>query len=153
LTVVDDIIAIDQHLSSYCHTIDRFVYDSYADHFTPDGVLEVVWQDDQGTLHKVNSGAGCRLTGREQICAFVSRNFDRHPAVPRRRTGPGHELVSRLITVEGDSALLRAVHISGEFQYEIDVTRLPEGWRFARILIIYGHDEPMPATDDGPLPG
>jgi SnoaL-like domain len=151
MTYTDDIVALDQHLSSYCHAIDCYRLGGYVEHFTPDATLEVAWQDAKGQVHPLNAGAGCLLRGRSQILRFVQHVFAGLAPLPRLHTGPGHQLVSRLIEVSGETAELRAVHADGSFQYEIEAVHTPDGWRFNKIRILYGEDQSLPATADGPL--
>jgi hypothetical protein len=148
---VEDIVALDQHFTSSCYAIDAYRFADYANHYSEDAVLEIVWQDAQGNLHPLNGGVGCRLSGRAQIEEFVRINFDDHPPLPRPHSGEGHELVSRLIEVDGDTAFMRTVNARGHLQYEIDARREGDGWLFARILIIFGADTSLPATSAGPL--
>src|SRR3984885_11709886 len=119
MSYTEDMVALDQHLSSYCHAIDCYRLGDYVEHFTPDATLEVAWQNAEGEVRPLNGGAGCLLRGRSQILRFVRRVFAGVSPLPRPHTGHGHQLVSRLIEISGEEAELRAVHADGSFQYEI----------------------------------
>jgi SnoaL-like domain len=141
---VGDIVLIDQLVSAYAHAVDAYRFDDYAALFTDDGVLEIVWQEENGDLHPINAGAGCRLTGHSEIVEFLKLSFGSPEPRPRRKGGAGHEIVNRWIDVQGDTGIVRAVKTGGVFQYENDVIRVPEGWRFNRVLIIFNEDETLP---------
>lgn len=140
-----DMIEIDQLLSAYAHTIDSNRYEESADLFTDDSVFELVWQDDKGNLQPMNGGKGIRLTTRADRIRFQSAAVGNPPALPRKKNAEGHQLINRIIDVQGDKGFVRAYRVGGAMQYETDVVRTPQGWKFCRMLIIFDKDRSFPA--------
>ena len=92
-----DMLAIDQLVSAYAHSIDANRFEDCANLFTDDSVFELVWQDAKGELHPINKGKGVRLTSRAQRIKFQSAAAGNPPALPRKKNAEGHQLINRII--------------------------------------------------------
>lgn len=153
---IADIVLIDQHESRYTYLADSHRFADWANLWTPDGVLDEAWQDADGNLHPINNGAGCKLTGRAQIQAFITAVFGPNAKLnlPRPAAGLGHRIVNRLIEVKGDTATLSARGPNSTFQYENTLVRTKDGpdggWKFTRVFIIFDADRTAPCTANGP---
>lgn len=141
----DDLIAIDQLISAYAHTIDSNHFQDCANLFTEDGVLELKWQDATGELHAMNNGKGVRVAGHAARIKFQSTMAGNPPALPRKKPGEGHQLINRIIDVQGDRATARCYRVGGAMQYENELARTPKGWRFKHMLIVWDKDREFPA--------
>ena len=139
-----DMIEIDQLVSAYAHTIDSNRFEDCASLFTSDGILELVWQDANGGLHPINGGKGCKLTGHAERIQFLKTVAGNPAPLPRKKNGEGHQLINRIIDVQGDKGLVRAYRVGGAMQYENEVVRTPQGWKFKRVLIIGDKDRQLP---------
>ncbi|NNE73540.1 MAG: nuclear transport factor 2 family protein [Acidimicrobiales bacterium] len=117
----DDVAAIQNLASAYCHHIDRGDGESYADLFTPDGVFEIV---DLTTA-----------TGREELSANAVM-------FPQVLEGGRHVVNNVFVEGDGDAASMQcyltfvmtgdqpAIHQTGRYQDE--VVRVDGEWKFAR---------------------
>lgn len=158
LQLAADIVLIDRHMSRYTWLVDARRYTEWAELFTTDAIFEQFWQDDQGDLHPVNSGAGLRLQGRADIARFVAARFgpEVKANLPRPAAGVGHRLVNRLIAVDGNTATLKARGPDGRFQYEVELLRTgggaDGGWQFSRVCIIFNEDRRTPDFTDVATP-
>ncbi len=154
---IADIVLIDQHESRYTYLADSHRFHDWANLWTADGILDEAWQDANGDLHEINHGAGCKLTGRAEIEAFITAVFGPTAKLnlPRPAAGLGHRIVNRLIDVNGDTAMLSARGPNSTFQYENTLARTKDGpdggWQFTRVFIIFDADRTAPCTANGPV--
>ena len=139
-----DMIEIDQMVSAYAHTIDSNRFDDCAALFTEDGLLELMWQDAAGALHPANAGKGVKLAGHAARLAFWKKVSGNATALPRKKNAEGHQFVNRIIHVQGDTATARVYRVGGAMQYENELARTPQGWKFKRMLIIFDKDREFP---------
>ena len=139
-----DMIEIDQLVSAYAHTVDANRFEDNANLFTADGVMELLWQDAQGALHPVNGGKGVTLKGNAERIKFQSGVAGNPPALPRKKNVEGHQLINRIIDVQGSKAQVRCYRVGGAMQYEIQLAKTPEGWRFSHVRIIFDKDRTFP---------
>jgi hypothetical protein len=112
-SAVEDRDQILQLLYRYNHAFDSGDGDGWADLFTPDGVLQ--------------SPAGA-IAGRAELAEHA-----------KSIGGERHVVVNPVITLDGDTAsvrayllLFRGVELSVLGRYEDDLARTSEGWRFVR---------------------
>ncbi len=141
-----DMIEIDQLVSAYAHTVDANRYEDNAKLFTDDGVMELLWQDAEGKLHPMNGGKGVKLTGNAARIKFQGMMAGNPPALPRKKNVAGHELINRIIDVQDDTAMVRCYRVGGAMQYEIQLARTPQGWRFSYVQIIFDKDREFPQS-------
>jgi hypothetical protein len=139
-----DMIEIDQLVSAYAHSIDSNRFDDNGALFTDDAVFEILWQDAAGTLHPANRGKGVKLVGTAARVGFQRKVAGNPPALPRKKNGEGHQLINRIIDVQGDAGTVRCYRVGGAMQYEVDVTRTAKGWKFRHMRIIFDQDRDFP---------
>ena len=139
-----DMLEIDQLVSAYAHSIDANRFDENGALFMPDAVFELKWQDAAGKLHPMNRGKGMRFVGTESRVAFQRKMANNPPALDRKKNGEGHQLINRIIDVNGGRAFVRCYRVGGLMQYEIELARTPQGWRFSNVLIIWSEDRDFP---------
>ena len=120
-----------------------------------------MWQDANGDLHPINNGAGCKMTGHDELAQYIRLIFRTVPNnLPRPAAGAGHRIVNRIIDVDGDTATLTSKGGSPTryWQYETTLVRTKDkdapdgGWKFQRILAILNAEySAANCTIDGPV--
>lgn len=176
-----DVVAIEQAWSAYDFFHDSGNGAAMATLFTPDGVVQHLWNNGEGefvadsgivapedkgkrlTRDGKQLGSGCVLRGRDQIAYYFGPNMEPKPLAWPKHSHHQETSISVKVSDDGQTALMTSpdiiagVNDQGEDHLTTGEKRVffkktSEGWEIAELYAIHDFPGPTKGCDvNGPI--